>query len=99
GGQQRRVQRNAGARGRSRNPFFGRALRTRDLEGRHPDLRQAGGGRLPAVARERRREEHRERQRAAQAGAPVVRVLRGEVSGRTGTIAVWAAVEPPLLLV
>ena len=28
-----------------------RAVRPRDVEGRHPDLRQAGRGRVPQVAR------------------------------------------------
>ena len=37
--QQRRVHRDAGAGGRSGHPLLGRALRPRDLEGRHPDLR------------------------------------------------------------
>ena len=81
--QQRGVQRNAGARGRSGHPLLGRALRPRDLEGRHPDLRQAG--RRDAFRKwleERRREEHRQRQRAPEGRAPLVRVLRRQVRRR-----------------
>ena len=64
--QQRRVHRDAGAGRRGRHPLLGRALRPRDVEGRHPDLREAGSGRVPQVARDRRREEHRQRQRAPE---------------------------------
>ena len=60
-----------------------RAVRPRDLEGRHPDLREAGTGRVPEVARDRRREEHRQRQRTPQAGAPLVRVLWSQEPCRT----------------
>ena len=84
--QQRRVHRGALTGGGSRHALLGRALRTRHLEGRHPDLRQAGTGRVPNVAAGRGGQEHRERQRPPQAGAPVVRVLRCQVRRRAGRL-------------
>ena len=49
-----------------------------------PVYGKQGARRVPQVARERRRQEHRERQRAPQGGAPLVRVLRREVGRRAG---------------
>ena len=43
----RRVHRSARARGRGGNAILGRALRTRDMEGRHRRLRQAGRRGVP----------------------------------------------------
>ena len=43
-----------------------------------------GGAAFRSLARGRRREEHQQRQRAAESRAPVVRVLRREVGGRAG---------------
>ena len=82
--QQRGVHRVAGPRRRGGHALLGRAVRPRDLEGRDSGLRQAGRRRVPAVARDRRRQEHRERQRAPEAGASVVRVLRRQVGRRVG---------------
>ena len=53
------VHRIARARRRSRHALLRRAVRPRDVEGRDPDLRQAGRRRVPQVARSRGREEHR----------------------------------------
>ena len=49
-----------------------------------PVYGKQGGQAFKRVARERGRQEHRERQRPPRAGASVVRVLRGEVGGRVG---------------
>jgi tagatose 1,6-diphosphate aldolase len=43
GREQRCVSRDAGAGGRSRHEFLGRAVRARHLEGRHPRLRESKG--------------------------------------------------------
>ena len=66
GRQQCGVQRDAGTGRRIRREVQRRALRPRDLERRHPGLREAGCSRLPQVARNRRREEHQQRQRQAE---------------------------------
>ncbi len=50
GRQQRRVHRDPGTGGRIRSEVQRRSLRTRHLEGWHPDLCQAGRERLPQVA-------------------------------------------------
>ena len=59
-----------------------RALRTRHLERRHPDLRREGRSRFPRVAGRRRREEHRQREQRAEGRHPVVQHLRRAGSGR-----------------
>ena len=70
--QQRRVQRDARAGRRIRREVQRRALRPRDMERRHPDLRQAGRRRFPQVARNRRRKEHRQREQQAESRHAVV---------------------------
>ena len=81
--QQRRVHRDARARRRGRHAVLRRALRPRDVEGRHPVYGKQGADAFRTVARDRRREEHRQRQRAPEGRAPLVRVLRREDRRRT----------------
>ena len=53
--------------------FSGRSMRPCDLEGRNPRLRQAGWRGVPGVARVGRREEHQQREQAAQGRHALVR--------------------------
>ena len=64
--QQCRVHRGAGTGGGVRGQVQRRALRPRNLERRHSDLRQAGRRCFPQMAAERRREEHQQRQRSPE---------------------------------
>ncbi len=69
-----------------------RAVRPRDLEGRHPDLRQARCGSLPQMAADRGREEHQQRERPAEGRDFVALDLRGRAChGRSvGSDAIFA---------
>ena len=80
--EQRRVHRIAGARLRIRRAVLRRALRPRDVEGRHRRLREGRRRRVPHVARIEGRREHQQRQRGARSRGAVVLVLRRVQRGR-----------------
>ena len=77
GREQCRIQRDARARRRVRCEVQRRALRPRHLERRYPRLRKARCRRLPQVARDRRREEHRQREQQVEGRDVVVFDLPG----------------------